>query len=343
MTETLHYSAFGLWLNANRPVPGLTPSSHPTARASQVQIDLATPWPGTIPEPVQPAWYVSPYQDSYGTPLLKVWQLDDGAYFHFAYSDNTIFIIDQAATHIRAIWPDTLTLQDTATYLLGPGLGFVLRQRGRVCLHASAIAIDQQAIALLGPAGAGKSTTAAAFAELGYPVLSDDIVALTACNDRFLVQPGYPRLRLWPESVYALHGSSDALPRLTPTWDKRYLDLTQPGYQFQAQPLPLAAVYVLGERHDLPSAPFVHTASAQAALLTLITNTYMNYVLDKKKRAHEFELLSRVATQVPIRCVTPHCDAAHLTRLCDIILEDVQSILPSPAARHATTRGTTYV
>ena len=42
-------------------------------------------------------------------------------------------------------------------------MGFVMLLRGIVCLHASAIAIDDEAIALLGPAGSGKSTTAAAF------------------------------------------------------------------------------------------------------------------------------------------------------------------------------------
>lgn len=340
MTETFHYSTYGLWLHANRPVPGLTASPHLASTARRVQIDLAAPWHDTTPETAQQAWYTSPYQDISGTPLLKVWKLDDGAYFRFVYSDDTVFVIDQAGTHIRATWPQSLTLEDTATYLLGPGLGFVLRQQSVVCLHASAIAIDNQAIALLGPAGAGKSTTAAAFAELGYSVLSDDIVALADCNNGFLVQPGYPRLRLWPESVHVLRGSSDALPRLTPTWDKRYLDLTQTGYQFQSLPLPLAAIYVLGERRNQPITPFVEATSAQVGLFTLIANTYMNYVLDKSKRAHEFELLSRVAAQVPIRRVTPHTDATHLTRLCDAILEDVQRILPSATTMSDSLRGT---
>lgn len=341
MTETFVYSAFGLWLRVNRPVPGLTASPHLSrTRTLGVRVDLAIPWQGTVPETTELPWYVSPYQDAAGNPILQVWQLEDGAYFRFAYSDHTLFVIDRSGSHVWATWPDTLTLEDTTTYLLGPALGFVLRQRGVVCLHASAIAIDDRAIALLGPAGAGKSTTAAAFAERGYPVLSDDIVALTDDNDGFLVRPGYPRLRLWPESVEALHGSPDALPRLTPTWDKRYLDLTRSGYRFQSQPLPLAAVYVLGARYDQPGTPCVTAISAQAGLIAMITNTYMNYVLDKTKRAREFDLLSRVATQVPVRRLTPHTDAAHLTRLCDIILEDVQTLRPPTWMRAATTRGT---
>ena len=49
-------------------------------------------------------------------------------------------------------------------------------------------------------------------------------------------------------SVATLYGSTDALPALTPTWEKCCLDLTRADYQFQEQPTPLAAVYALGER-----------------------------------------------------------------------------------------------
>ena len=130
-------------------------------------------------------------------------------------------------------WPDSSTLEDAATYLLGPVLGFVLRLRGITCLHASAVAVGDRAIALMGPANAGKSTTAAGFSRMGFPVLADDIVALSEPDEILRVQPAYPQLRLWPESAAFLYGSADALPRLTPTWDKRALDLTQNGCRFQ--------------------------------------------------------------------------------------------------------------
>src|SRR5205085_1986600 len=112
----------------------------------------------------------------------------------------------------------------------------------------SAVALGNRAVALLGPAGAGKSTTAAAFARRGYPLLSDDVVPIWVRDGLFVVPPAYPCLRLWPASVAALYGAADALPPLTPTWDKRCLDLTQGGCRFQQHPLPLAAIYVLGER-----------------------------------------------------------------------------------------------
>ncbi|MGH9848286.1 MAG: hypothetical protein ACREBD_00380 [Blastocatellia bacterium] len=213
-----------------------------------------------------------------------------------------------------------------ATYLLGPILGFTLRLRGITSLHAGAIAIGNRAIALLGPAGAGKSTTAAAFLGMGYPLLSEDTAPLVDQGDRFLIQPGYPGIRLWPDSVSALYGSAEALPRITPTWDKRYLDLTRKVDQFQKKPLPLAAIYILGERSPDSSAPRVETVPPHEGLISLVTNSYTNYMLDETMRAREFELLGRVVAGVPLRRVTPHTDPARLSALCRAILNDFRSI-----------------
>ena len=326
------YHVSGLFLYSNRPIRGLV--ALPAARAVDVQI-----WLGLVPQWLnetvlssQQLWYGSTSREENGEPALTIWKLAGGAYFRFKYSDSTEFVIDQAGTQVWAVWPDLLTLEDTATYLLGPVLSFVLRLRGVACLHASAIAIDDRAIALLGPAGAGKSTTAAAFAELGYPVLSDDLVPLQDDEDSFLMQPGYPCLRLWPQAVNALYGSSDALPRLTPNWDKRYLDLTANGYQFHKQPLPLAAIYLLSERRPDPAAPCITAVAGHAGLITLVANTHGNLLLETSMRAQELTLLSRVIARVPLRRVTPHADPAYLLRLCQAILDDFRVLRSSAPA-----------
>lgn len=322
------YCVYGLQLCSNRPVPGLVPLSTPGKSAVQAWLGLMPPWIKEAQGSEGELWYVSVYQDEHGEPTMKTWKLADGSYFRLRYRDGTEFVVDHQGTEIWATWPDQLTLEDTATYLLGPVLGFVLRLRSITCLHASAIAVGGQAIALLGEPGAGKSTTAAAFAQLGYPILSDDIVALSKKRP-FLVQPGYPQVRLWPDSVKTLYGFADLLPRLTPTWDKRYLDLTERGYRFQQQPLPLAAVYILGERSEDAVAPFVIDMPARTALMALVGNTYANYLLDQEMRAQEFADLSRLVEHVPLRQVIPHGDPAQLSRLCHTILDDFRLLTNS--------------
>jgi hypothetical protein len=293
-----------------------------------VWLGTPPPWLAEVRGAVSKEYYVNPHSDASGTPLLKVWLLGSH-YFRLRYCDGTEFILNKSGTRVWATWPPPLTLEDTATYLLGPVLGFILRLRGTVCLHASAVAVGDQAIALLGPAGAGKSTTAAAFAGLGYPVLTDDVVSLSEKNGALVVEPAYPRLRLWPTSVEALYGRHDALPLLTPTWEKRYLDLTADDYKFQNTALPLRAIYLLGPREPGVGRPVVRPVSAADGFTCLLQNTYVNYLLDRGMRATEFKILSQAADRTALRRLIPPDSLSALTDLCHAILDDYRS-LPRP-------------
>jgi len=328
------YSLFGLRVSANGPIPGLGP---PLAGPSQWgTVDLKV-FLGGIPrrlnerETSADEWVSQSLADN-GRVTLSVRKFAGLDYYRLHYADETTFVIDLTGSKIWASWSEESTLEDTATYLLGPVMGFVLLLRGVVCLHASAIAIEERAIALVGPAGAGKSTTAAAFSLLGYRVLCEDVVPLTNHSGSFLVQPGYPRIRLWPTAAQMLFGSAEAIPLLTPNWDKRYLDLSQNGDLFQPRPLPLGAIYLLGERSASSAAPQVEAVSSSDGLVSLITNTYANYLMDRTMRGREFEFLGRLVTQVPLRRVTPHEDPSRLSELCEVLLKDIATSLNSCSA-----------
>jgi hypothetical protein len=322
----MHLSAYGLRISSNTFIPGLP--HLPNAPDADVKVWLQSR-PGMAYElemASQKEWYIGRYRDEKNEPTLRIWKFVESGCYRIRYSDGTEFFLTESGDEVWATWPDSLTLEDTATYLLGPIFGFLLRLRGVACLHASAIAVDDRAVVLLGSAGAGKSTTAAAFIQQGYSVLSEDVVALCDQGGSFLVQPGYPLIRLWPDSVQALYGAEDALPALTPNWNKRYLDLTQNGVNFHREPLPLAAVYILDERSDDPTAPFIEELPMQAGLITLVANTYANYLLDQEMRAREFDLMGRLVKNVPLRNLTPHSDPARLPELCQFILDDFRKL-----------------
>jgi hypothetical protein len=323
---TLHYIVFDLSIRSNLPVPELSP----VANANQI-VDISVHWQespetsGTAAGSSNELTYTSSYTDQSGAPALKIWLIPGANLLRLEYSDGAQFWVERTGRNVWSVWPEPLSIDDAATYFLGPVLGLVLRLRGITCLHASAIAFDGRAAAFVGSEGAGKSTTAAALARKGFLTISDDIVALEEQDTRFLVKPAYPYLCLWPESVSSLFGSPDALPRFAAGYDKRCLSLERQSLEFATGPVPLECVYILGERGPDP-APLIESVPAREALVTLVANTYATNLLDSSMRAREFETLGRLMQRVPVRRVRANSDPTRLGDLCDVIVRDFKTI-----------------
>ena len=324
---SVSHTVYGLRLASNRPVFGLAIQSETGPSDVRIRLREPLPFPAVLTQSGVCS-YDGPFCGERERPNLRIAIDPSLEYFVFFYRDGARFAVRRDGTEVWADWPQDYTLEDVCTYLLGPIMGFVLRLRGITCLHASAVALGDCAIALTGSPGTGKSTLAAEFAQNGFPVLSDDVTALADDGKQFLAQPGYPRVNLWPDSVHALFGSEEALPRITPTWTKRYLGLSQQGYCFATEPLPLRAVYILGPREAALSLPVVEEMAGSEAFMALVANTYMNYLLDREMRRREFDLLGRVAASVRIRWVRPTASASALTRLREAIVADAIRFIP---------------
>ena len=87
--------------------------------------------------------YTSDYTGPSGTPALRIFRDDEEGLFHLVYFDGMQFWMDRQGTKLWASWPSHLSVEEAATYLLGPVLGLLLRFRGVTCLHASAVAIGE--------------------------------------------------------------------------------------------------------------------------------------------------------------------------------------------------------
>jgi hypothetical protein len=324
------YSCYGLRLHADDQIPGLLADSW-TPRPDVIVSFSGMPH---VSRESRALWYESRRVGRDGRITLSIWRTTPAGAFQFAYHDGTQFLIDVTGTRVWCSRPPASTREDAAVYLRGPVLGLVLRLRGVLCLHASAIATRCGAIAILGDAGAGKSTTAAGCLKLGCALLADDLAALDEDCNQFRAQAGYPRLNLWPDTGEALYGDVQTLPRVAPlgglddSWDKRYVDL-RPGREFQPAAKPLAAIYLLGERSAEVSAPRIEAMSAPDAFVALINQTYANYALDAPMRAGEFQALGRLVRALPVRKVTPHADPARLMDMCRAILDDCACVSPA--------------
>jgi hypothetical protein len=254
-------------------------------------------------------------------PTHQLWASANKSLLRLEFCDGTQFWLNSNGTHLWAIWPQALSLENTLGYLLGPVLGFLLRLRGVVCLHASAVAFDNRCAVFVGAQGAGKSTTAAALAREGCAVLSDDVVALDEREGRFRVQPSYPHVLLWPDSVQRLFGSADALPNSGEDWHKRRLTLGNDRSRYQGQELPLGAVYILGQRTTTSTFEPLNRSSA---LLHLIAHSYAAGLLESEKRAQEFEAFGRLIDTVPVRSLKVGSDTHSLSHLHRLLEHDLR-------------------
>ena len=330
---SLSYRIYGLNLSSDFPIPGLREEETESASFPDLVVELcAKPsWVTaalSMPSAILQSLPASPETQD---PAFVLKVLNEGQFFQLAYSDGTQFVVNRTATRMWGTAGESQTIEDLSTYFLGPIMGFILRRRGITALHASAFCLDGQAIVLTGEAGAGKSTTAAALALRGLPLLCEDIAAVEEKDGSFTIQTGYPRVCLWPESVEFLKGHPDALPRLSPNWEKCYLSLDGATAKLDTQKRPLGGIYILSPRETAADAPRIEEVNNREVLLELVQNTYMNWLLDRSQRAAEFELLAQMVSHIPVRRVVPHRNPSRIDALCALILADARRLLANQA------------
>jgi hypothetical protein len=324
---TFSYSVYGIGIESDTDISGLDPLPH-------IENPLLRFESGPPPEWVKSGLQLAarivvrrPQGEGTDDPTFVLTEYGKRECFELSYADGTVFVVNRQIDRVWGTVQPPTTLQDLATYFLGPIMGFILRQRHVTCLHASGVELHERSVVFAGDAGYGKSTTAGALALRGVPVLCEDIVALEITEQHIWTMPGYPRVCLWPEAVENLVGHAEALPQLTPTWEKRYLPLDGVHGTFVSEKRPLALIYVFGERSNDPNAPRIEELPPREALLQLVKNTYMNWLLDRERRAEEFDELSKLVRKIPVRRIIAHENPEKIGRLCELIRADAARVL----------------
>ncbi len=318
----MHYHRiYGLSVSSTRPLEGVT------AIKKQATTDIQIDWEKSPPADLH-------WQSIHNTGLRNYPQINlysakyDQAYLQVKITLQRLqrcfsLYLGQTSGQLWLSWSDNMPLADIDAYLLGPGLGFVLRSRGVSCLHGSVVGIDGKAVVIVGEKEVGKSTTAAALVKSGWSVLADDVVAPDFSGRQIRVQPGYSRIRLWPESLRALQFEPDSLCKVTSYIDKRYLDS---GILFSREPLPLAAIYVLGQRDNNYPKPCISDIPTQDKMVTLLRNSHVGYgVINASLRAREFTDFHKIAANVPIRQLHRADDLNQLQQISELLYQDVKT------------------
>ena len=307
------YSLYGLTLESDREIPGLAPA---TSGEDVVRIEFAGP---LDPQPeARPFW-------SNGFEML--WHLDPESWllaYHAAGIEGYRWTLRyDGGARVTVRWDSDELLADIPAVLQGPGIAASLHLREVPLLHACVIDVGGGAILLMGAPGAGKSTTAAALVRAGCPLVSDDLAAFSLSGAGVVVQPGYPRMRLFADSARAAGFAASQLSRtfVSPLLgDKQFVDLS--GGSFTARPLPLRAMYILQPRRPGRGEPVVTSIDRDSAWSLLAQNIYSLRFLDPARRFRAVRDCVAIAARVPLRSVQACDDLAALPRLVDVLTRD---------------------
>jgi hypothetical protein len=235
------------------------------------------------------------------------------------------FLLDGAKKNLWITHDRDEAESDLDSYFVGPALGCMLRLRGTICLHASAVNVGEKAVVFLAKKRGGKSTTAAGFHRLGYRVLSDDIAVITPREDGFFIQSGYSKIRLRADPAGLFKAQVEQMPIVYRNRDSRYLSLEK-GNDFSSDALPLAAIYLLGEINAGDTTPFVEPIAPAEKIVRLTENTFGSYVVNQELRRKEFVLLAALAKKVPFRRLMFGHDLRTLNAQCRTIVEDLRNL-----------------
>jgi hypothetical protein len=137
--------------------------------------------------------------------------------------------------------------EDVRLFLLGSAFGALLHQREMLPLHGSAVDIDGKGYIFSGISGSGKSTFAAALYQKGFNFIADDVCLLTLSGDGFpLVQPGYPQMKLWTDSLMALGKDPVDFKKLKVGIEKHGV---YTGARFSEKSCKVEAVFIISPRN----------------------------------------------------------------------------------------------
>ena len=173
------------------------------------------------------------------------WQMHQGSFLLRAEGDHYFFYRPgEGVTVHRGADADT---SEESLWLNGSVYAAVASMNGLLPIHASAVAHDGAVFAFTGPAGAGKSTLAAALGRHRLPLFCDDTLVLDLADpDLVMCLPGHKRLKLRPDA-FELTGAGRE-EKVSRTYDKYYA--APPGGNVTT-PLPMSELIFLETGLDL--------------------------------------------------------------------------------------------
>jgi hypothetical protein len=225
------YSVYGLNLHSEIPLPGLPAGS-------------ASPDVSIRCKKLPFSWHVPTQGERSFTKTSDGVLLTWNKYARFLIAEGSQVQVELASANV-----DESVVRHL---ILGPVFAVLHHQRGMAVFHASAVELPTGGAAFLAGKGYGKSTQAAAFAQRGASLITDDLLILNTNKQPIQALPGVPFLKLWPPSMEMMGEDPSAHPQVKTDLDKRTLALHE---RAVCMPVDMRAIFLLDHGPQLEIIP----------------------------------------------------------------------------------------
>lgn len=205
-------------------------------------------------------------------------------------------------------------------FVLGPGLGVLLHQRGLLVFHASGVAIRDQVVGFIGAKGWGKSTTAAVLHQRGHALASDELLVVRFDEQsQPRVIPGASQIKLWVDALVSTGGNPDSTIRVRPGVDKFNVNAAS----IAEKELPFHGLYLLDVGEELA----IQSVSPNEAFFGIVPHLYVyrfgTAFLQATGINRAFQQLSRLLKTVVVKRLLRQRDLNQLPDIAQRVEQDV--------------------
>ena len=278
------YRIFNILLDSQIPIPEL-------ARVTNSQVvDTFTflLLEGKVSDVSNIDWFHDWY-DSNDEIILTAGRYGSGYWLRFPQLVNfEINLDEQTITAYRHPCTSDTTVRHL---LLDQVIPRMLGQQGKLILHAGAVTlVNGKTVAFIGQSGRGKSTLVSSFQQQGAKLITDDCLMIDQGNGCALVIPNYYGIRLFEDSIKAIHGEQKDTADVAHYSSKRRLIMSDSNDGKVAASSQLDAIFLLNDPSAVsnPDEVSIIAASGMDAMMTLATQTFVLDVTDTSLMARQF-------------------------------------------------------
>ena len=248
--------------------------------------------------------------------------LDDGSTY-VRWESVGEFLVSADGGRITYRRDESASVESFQVYLLGQALSLALVKQGYEPLHATAVIVDDGAVAFLGSNAFGKSTLAACFLEAGCRLLTDDLLILQKTCNGLMAHPGPPRIKLFPKIANRFFRATAARGRMNIDTSKLILPLDE--RRSCSAPVPLKAIYSLAVPRDVcrSRSVSIETLSPRESFVELLRGTFNRRLVSSQRLESQFRFVSSLADTVPVKKLSYPRAADRLQEIRELVLADL--------------------